>query len=79
MRLYKKFFFSFGSVMATLTTSNAEMDDIMKIVDLWIWLNDNRCWRNNQRRSKRKKVGLLSVLLGALCASSLGNYLQVKE
>ena len=67
----------FGSGMTTLIISNKEMDDIMKIVKslkesglLIKGVNETI-----QNEAKEQKGGILSMLLGTLGASLLGNKL----
>ena len=72
--IYKKIL---GSRTTTLITSNDEMDDIIKIVksleDSGLLLK--RVSETIQNKAKGQKGGFLSMLLGTLGASLLGNML----
>ena len=70
-----------GSGTTTLTTSNEEMNDIMKIVQA---LKDSNILlkgvtKTIKNETKEQKGGFLSMLLGTLGASLLGNLLAGKE
>ena len=69
-----------GSGSTTLTTSNEEMNDIMKIVKA---LEDSnillkRVTKTIKNETKGQKWGFLSMLLGTLGAILLGNLLTGK-
>ena len=69
-----------GSGTTTLIISNEEMNDIMKIVEA---LEDSnillkRITKTIEKESKEQKGGFLSMLLGTLGASLLGNLLSGK-
>ena len=69
-----------GSGTTTLITSNKEMNDIMKIIQA---LEDSnvllkRVTKTIKNEIKGKKGGFLSMLLGTLGASQLGNLLSEK-
>ena len=69
-----------GSGTTTLTTSNEEMNDIMKIVQA---LKDSNILikgvtKTIKNETKEQKGGFLSMLLGTLGASLLGNLLTGK-
>ena len=66
---------------ATLIISNDEMEDILKIVS---WLKDSGLLLKGvsgtiQNEAKEQKGGFLSMLLGTLCASLLGDMLFDKK
>ena len=69
-----------GSGTTTLIISNEEINDVMKIVqalkDCNIYLKGVTKTIENER--KEQKGGFLSMLLGTLGASLLGNLLTVK-
>ena len=70
-----------GSGTATLITSNEEMNDVMKIVQV---LEDSnillkRVTKAIKNETKEQKGGFLSILLGTLGASLLGNLLSGKR
>ena len=70
-----------GSGRATLILSNEEMNDIMKIVQA---LKDSNILLKGvtkiiKNETKEQKGGFLSMLLGTLGASLLGNLLAGKE
>ena len=70
----------FGSGATTLIISNEEMNDIMKINKS---LEESglltKCVRETIKNgAKEQKGGFLSMLLGTLCASLLGNLLADK-
>ena len=70
-----------GSWTATLTISNSEIEDIIKTVKS---LEDSALLLKGvtetvQNEVKEQKGGFLSMLLGTLGASLLGNILAVKE
>ena len=70
-----------GSGTTTLIISNEEMNDIMKIVQA---LEDSNILRKGvtktiKNETKEQKGGFLSMLLGTLGASLLGNLLIEKE
>ena len=70
-----------GSGSTTLIISNEEMNDIMKIVQA---LEDSNnllkgVTKTIKNETKEQKGGFLSVLLGTLGASLLGNLLTGKE
>ena len=70
-----------GSGRATLILSNEEMNDIMKIVQA---LKDSNILlkgvaKTIKNETKKQKGGFLSMLLGTLGASLLGNLLAGKE
>ena len=70
-----------GSVITTLIISNEEMDDIMKIVQA---LEDSKTLLKGVTKTikneiKEQKGRFLSMLLGTLRASLLGNLLAGKE
>ena len=65
---------------ATLIISNEEVNDVMKIVQA---LEDSNIWlkgvtKTIKNETKEQKVGFLSMLLGTLGASWLGNLLSGK-
>ena len=66
---------------ATLIISNDEMEDILKIVksleDSGILLEGVS--ETIEHEAKERKRGFLSMLLGTLCASLLGNILSGKD
>ena len=69
-----------GSGTTTLIISNKEMNDIMKIVQA---LDDSHILqrgvtKNIKNETKEQNGGSLSMLLGTLVASSLGNLLSGK-
>ena len=69
------------SVITTLIVSNEEMDDIMKIVQA---LEDSKTLLKGVTKTikneiKEQKGRFLSMLLGTLRASLLGNLLAGKE
>ena len=69
-----------GSVTTTLINSNEEMNDIMKIVQA---LEDSNILlkgvtKTIKNETKEQKGGFLSMLLGTLGASLLGNLLAGK-
>ena len=69
-----------GSGNTTLIISNEEMNDIMKIVQA---LEDSNILlkgvtKTIKNETKEQKGGFLSMLLGTLCASLLGNLLSGK-
>ena len=69
-----------GSGATTLIISNEEMNDIMKIVQA---LEDSnillkRVTKTIENEAKEQKGGFLSILLGTLGASLLGNLLSGK-
>ena len=69
-----------GSGTATLTISNEEMNDIMKIIQA---LEDSnillkRVTKRIEDETKEEKGEYLSMLLGTLGASLLGNLFTVK-
>ena len=69
-----------GSGTTTLIISNEEMNDIMKIVQA---LEDSNILlkgvtKTIEKESKEQKGGFLSMLLGTLGASLLGNLLSGK-
>ena len=69
-----------GSGNTTLIISNEEMNDIMKIVQA---LEDSNILlkgvtKTTKNETKEQKGGFLSMLLGTLCASLLGNLLSGK-
>ena len=69
-----------GSGTATLIISNEEMNDIMKIVQA---IEDSNILlkgvtNTNKNETKEQKGGFLSMLLGTLRASLLGNLLSGK-
>ena len=71
----------FRSGMTTLIISNDEMNDIMKIVKS---LEESGLLIKSiskiiQNEAKEQKDGFISILLGALCASLLGNLLTDKD
>ena len=70
-----------GSGTTTLIVSNEEMNDIMKIVqaleDFNILLKG--VTKTIKNETKEQKGGFLSMLLGTLGASLLGNLLAGKE
>ena len=70
----------FGSGNTTLITSNKEMNDIMKIIKSLeeSGLLINGVGETIKNEAKEQKGGLLSMLLGALGASLLGNILAGK-
>ena len=70
-----------GSGITTLIISNEEMDDIMKIVQA---LEDSKTLLKGVTKTikneiKEQKGRFLSMLLGTLRASLLGNLLAGKE
>ena len=70
-----------SSGITTLIISNKEMNDIMKIVQA---LEDSnillkRVTKTIKNETKEQKGGFLSMLLGTLGASLLGNLLAAKE
>ena len=70
-----------GSGITTLIISNEEMDDIMKIVQA---LEDSKTLLKGVTKTikneiKEQKGRFLSILLGTLRASLLGNLLAGKE
>ena len=70
----------FGSVVTTLIASNAEMNDIIKIVkslEEWALLIKGVSETINNE-SKKQKGGFPGMLLGTLGASLLGNLLTGK-
>ena len=72
-----------GSGTTTLIISNEEMNDIMKIVqalgDSNILLKGVTKTIKNETKEQEQKGGFLSMLLGTLGASLLGNLLAGKE
>ena len=70
-----------GSGTTSLMILSEEMEDIMKIgKSLWrIWFTNKRCkWNKKEQKevkAKEQNGGFLSVLLGTLAASLLGNLL----
>ena len=68
---------TFGSGMTTLTTSNEEMNYIMKIVKSLkeAGLLMKRVNETIKSKVKKQRDGFLSMLLGTLGASLLGNLL----
>ena len=69
-----------GSGTKTLIISDEEINDIMKIVQV---LEDSNILlkevtKTTKNETKEQKGGFLSMLLGALCASLLGNLLSGK-
>ena len=67
-----------GSGTTTLKISDEEMNDIMKIVQAFEGLIF--CWKELLKQLKMKqKGGFLSILLGTLGESLLGNLLSEKE
>ena len=71
----------FGSGTTTLITSNEEMNDIMKIVKS---LEESILLRKGvsetiKNEAKEQESGFLSMLLGTLGASLLGNLLTGKR
>ena len=69
-----------GSGTTSLKTSNEEMNDIMKVVQL---LEDSNILlkgfpKTIENKTKEQKGGFLSMLLGTLGASLLGNLLTGK-
>ena len=69
-----------GSGNTTLIISNEEMNDIMKIVQA---LEDSNILlkgvtKTIKNETKEQKGGFLSMLLGTLCGSLLGNLLSGK-
>ena len=69
-----------GSGTTTLIISNEEMNDIMKIVQALEDSNSllKRITKKIKNESKEQKGGFLSMLLGTLGASFLGNMLARK-
>ena len=69
-----------GSGLRTLIISNGEMNDIMKIVESLkesgLLIKDVK--ETIKNKAKEQKRGFISMLLGALGASLLGNLLKVK-
>ena len=65
----------FGSGMTTLIISNKEMDDIMKTIESLeeFGLLMEGVSEPIQNEAKEGKRGFLSMLLGTLCPSLLGN------
>ena len=70
----------FGSGMTTSMISNEEMNNIMKIVQSLeeSGLLINSVSETIKNKAKEQKSGLLSILLGTLGASLLGNLLTAK-
>ena len=70
----------FGSGATTLTVSNDEMDDILKIVKSLenSGLLLNRVSETIQHEAKEQRGGFLSMLLGTLGASLFGDILSGK-
>ena len=70
----------FGSGVTTLTISNAEMSDIMKIVKSLeeSSLLIKSVWKTIKNEAKEQKVGFFGILLGTLGSSYLGNLLTGK-
>ena len=71
----------FGSGYTTLIISNEEMNDIIKIVQV---LEDsnillNGITKTTENETKEQKGGFLSMLLGTLGATLLGNLLTGKD
>ena len=68
----------YGSGTATLIISNDEMDDIIKIIEALensgVLLEGGT--KTIQNEAKEQRGGLLSLLLGTLGASLLGNLLS---
>ena len=71
----------FGYGTTTLIISNEEMNDIMKIVKSLeqSGLLIKGVSETSQNEAKEQKGGFLSMLLGTLGASLLGNLLTAKE
>ena len=69
-----------GSGTTTLIISNEEMNDIMKVVQALEDSNSllKRITKKIKNESKEQKGGFLSMLLGTLGASFLGNMLARK-
>ena len=70
-----------GSGTTSLKTSNEEMNDIMKVVQL---LEDSNILlkgftKTIENKTKEQKGGFLSMLLGTLGASLLGNLLTGRK
>ena len=70
----------YGSGMTTLTISNDDLDDLIKIVTALeehdiLLKGTSKTIKNN---SKKQVAGFLSMLLGTLGASLLGNLLTGK-
>ena len=77
-RIQKK---NHGSGATTLIIANEDMDDIMKIIQA---LQDSRILlkgvsKTIENETKEQKGGFLSMLLGTLGASLLGNLLSEKD
>ena len=70
----------FGSGRTTLIISNEEMNDIMKIIKSLeeSALSIKGVSKTVKNESKKQKGGFLSILLGTLGASLLGNLLAIK-
>ena len=70
-----------GSGYRTLIISNGEMNDIMKIIESLkesgLLIKDVK--ETIKNKAKEQKGGFISMLLGALGASLLGNLLKVKR
>ena len=77
MQEYKK---KHGSGTTTLIISNEEMNDLMKIVQALEDSNILLKWvtKTIENETKEQKGGFLSMLLGTLGASLLGNLLAGK-
>ena len=79
MEVFKKK--NHGSGATTLIIANEDMDDIMKIIQA---LQDSRILlkgvsKTIENETKEQKGGFLSMLLGTLGASLLGNLLSEKD
>ena len=71
----------YGLRNTTLIISNDDMKDLIKIVTL---LEEHdvllkRTSKTIKNKTKKQKVGFLSMLLGTLIASLLGNYLLERD